>query len=84
VFRLLIESDEYASFWAALRDPATSRVVWRSADLAADGAGADRTVTFTVPVSSLEPRRYSVELSGAPAGRLPELVAYYPIRVVLE
>jgi hypothetical protein len=83
-FRLLIESDEYASFWAGLRDPATTRVVWRSADLEAEAAGSDRIVTFTVPVSSLEPRRYSVELSGAAGGRLPELVAHYPIRVVLE
>jgi hypothetical protein len=82
--RLQVESDEYATFWAAVRDPVTTRHVWRSRDLAAEASGGDRIVTFTVPVETLLSQRYSVELFAVTAGGSAELVVQYPVRVVLD
>jgi len=82
--RLQVESADYARFWAALKDVENDRVVWRSADLPSDAAGPDRTVTISVPVTVLRSQRYAVELSGLTAGGAAELLASYPIRVVLE
>jgi hypothetical protein len=83
--RLIVESGNYTTFWAALRNAATARIVARTPDLVADPSGNDRIVTFASPSRSLETQRYSVELSGissdAPAG---ELVAQYPVRIVLQ
>lgn len=82
--RLQVESDEYATFWAAVRDPVTTRNVWRSRDLAAEASGGDRIVTITVPVEALLSQRYSVELFAVTAGGSAELVVQYPVRVVLD
>ena len=84
ILRLTVESDAYSSFWAALRDPAANRAVWRSADLSATAAGANRIVTLTIPVASVRPGRLIVELSGVLPGGPIEQVGNFPIRVVLE
>lgn len=82
--RLVVETDEYRAFWAAMKDSATSDARWRSPDLTARTEGNDRVVTVSVPAAVFEPRRYLVELSGiAPDGQV-ELIAQYPVRVVLE
>jgi hypothetical protein len=82
--RLQVESDDYPTFWAALRDLASTRIVWRSGDLPAEASASDRIVTFTLPASLLAPERYSVEISGFVRGGSTELVGRYLIRVVLE
>jgi hypothetical protein len=82
--RLQVESDAYAVFWASLRDPATTRTVWRSGDLPVEIGGSDRLVSVTIPVGSLLAQRYSVDLTGVAAGGSNELVGHYTIRVVLE
>jgi hypothetical protein len=82
--RLQVESDDYSTFWAALRDLSTTGIVWRSGDLPAEASASDRIVTVTVPASSLFAQRYSIELSGVGRGGSTELVGHYLIRVVLE
>jgi hypothetical protein len=81
--RLQVESDNYTNFWAALRDLATTRIVWRSGDLPAEASGSDRIVTFTLPVSALVAQPYAVELFGVARGSA-EPVGHYLIHVVLE
>jgi hypothetical protein len=83
VLNLQVESADYATFWTALRDSENDQVVWRSADLPSLINGPNRIVTINVPVTVLRPQRYAVELSGL-AGGTAELLAAYPIRVVLE
>ena len=61
--RLQVESHDYTTFWAALRDLTSNRIVWRSGDLPAEASGSDRIVTFTVPANSLVAQRYAVECS---------------------
>ena len=84
VLRLQLEPADYARFWAALKDVESDRIVWRSADLTSDAAGPDRAVTITVPVALLRAQRYAVELTALGAAGANELLASYPIRVVLE
>jgi len=82
--RLQVESDEYATFWAAVKDPVTTRIVWRSGDLGADPSGGNRTVTLTLHVDMLVSQRYIIELFAITAGGSPELLVQYPVRVVRE
>lgn len=82
--RLQLEPAEYARFFAALKDVESDRIVWRSADLTPDSSPSDRAVTITLPVTLLRAQRYAVELSGLGAGGANEMLASYPIRVVLE
>src|SRR5829696_1779299 len=84
VLRLQVESAEYARFWAALKDVVSGRTIWRSPDIAPEGAGPDRVLTITVPAALLRPQRYGIELSGIGASGSTELLSEYPIRVVLE
>lgn len=84
ILRLIVESDAYRSFWSSVRDPLTNRVIWRSADLPSAPDGANRIVTLTVPTASLQSGRLFAELSGVLPDGSVELVATYPIRIVLE
>ena len=83
-WRLQVESDAYATFWAALKDLATSRIVWRTGDLAAETIGSDRVVTLTVPASALVNERYVIELSGIDERGSAEPVGHYAVRLVLQ
>ena len=83
-WHLQVESDAYSIFWAALRDLATSRIVWRSGDLAAETSGSDRVVTVAIPASALVNERYAIELSAIDSRGSAELVGHYVVRLVLE
>lgn len=82
--RLQLESDAHESVWAAVREAASARILWRSPDLAAEGRGRERTVTVFVPASTFRPQLYSLDVTGLSASGSPELLAQYPFRVVLE
>lgn len=84
VLRLQFESDGYDTFWAALRDAARSRIVWRSPDVAAEASANERIVTLAVPASALRTGLYSVELTGVSPAGSADVLGHYPIRVVLE
>ena len=82
--RLQTEADGFETFWAALKDPATARTVWRSGDLPPEVTSAERIVPVTIPVELLATQRYIVELSGTDRTGRTELIGHYVIRVVLE
>lgn len=82
--RLEVESDAYPLFWAALKDASSGAIVWRSPDVAAEPAGANRIATIVVPTEILRPQRYLIELTGVPKGRPSELLGAYPIRVIVQ
>lgn len=84
VLRLTVESDAYRNFWVAVRDPSANRAIWRSADLSSAPDGANQIVTLTIPVASLRPGRWLAELSAVLPDSSVELIANYPIRIVLE
>ena len=83
-FRLEVESDAYPRFWAALKDVASGAIAWRSPDVNAESAGANRIATIVVPAEVLRSQRYVIELTGVAKGGASELLGAYPIRVTLE
>ncbi len=83
-FQLQVESADYERFWSALKEVSTGRVVWRSADVRSEPAGADRIVTVVLPAAVLGAQLYTIELSGAPAGGTFEALGEYSVRVVLN
>ena len=83
-FRLEVESDAYSRFWAALKDVASGAIVWRSPDVDAEPAGANRIATIVVPAEILRPQRYVIDLTGVAKSGASELLGAYPIRVRIE
>jgi len=83
-FRLEVESDAYPRFWAAVKDVATGAIVWRSPDIDAEPAGANRIATIVVPAELLRSQRYVIELTGIGKGGASELLGVYPVRVRID
>ena len=83
-FRLQVETDAYPRFWAALKDVSSDAIVWRSPDVVAEPAGADRIATIVVPAEVLHPQRYAIELTGVGKSGASELVGEYAVLVKFE
>jgi hypothetical protein len=83
--QLQVELDSPGVCWAALRNPASGRIVWRSADVAPEAASPGNSlVVITVPATVFGAQRYAIDLFTMPRGRPVEVIGQYPIRVVLE
>jgi TolA-binding protein len=79
---LALEADDFPAYRAALRNPATGNIVWRSGRLKTSGQG--KTVRVSLRASLFNPQNYVLELSGIPATGGAELVSSYPFRVVRQ
>jgi len=79
---LSLEPTDYRDYQAALRDPGTSRIVWRSNRITARTAGDVPTVSVIVPASVLKAQHYSLELDGLSGGGGAEVVGTYVFRMV--
>jgi hypothetical protein len=77
-----LEVADFASYSVAIRDLAGDRTVWRSESIPPP-TPQPRALTFAVPASALQSRRYTVELRGV-NGKRSELLGSYPFRVVLH
>jgi hypothetical protein len=82
-FHLRLESNEFARYEVALRDPATSRIVWRSGRLTASASGDEPTVSAIVPGSVLKPQHYSLELTGRGTDGRAQVAGSYAVRIAL-
>ena len=82
--RIVLESDDFRRYGLTLKDPATDRIIWRSAQLAPSTWRDSRAVTARLETTSLKGQLYVFDLSGFPAGGEAELVSSYPFRLVLE
>jgi hypothetical protein len=80
-FELRIESNDFARYQVALKDPASGRIVWRSAALAARAAGATPFVAVVVPAAVLKTQHYSFELAGLDAAGRGEAISSYAIQI---
>ena len=76
---LELETDAFPAFRAALKNPATGQIVWRSGNLKA--GEKSRTVRVRLPASSLNAQKYAVELSGVSASGVVEPVSSYLFRL---
>jgi hypothetical protein len=77
---LTLEMDDFPAYRAALRDPATSQIVWRSGRLKT--SNQSKTVRVGLRAGLLKPQNYVLELSGISATSVADLVSSYPFRVV--
>jgi hypothetical protein len=84
MLQLQLEFDDFPKYRAALKDPVTNQIVWRSQDLPAISLGASRAVSASLPASLLKPQNYALELTGIPANGPAELIGSYPFSVVIE
>jgi hypothetical protein len=84
--KLAIDGSPAASYEAALRDPATNGVVWRSARLMAQHLRRQPVVALDVPVALLKPQHYAVDLTlfEARTGGASEFAGSYAFEVVRQ
>jgi hypothetical protein len=79
-FELRLESNDFAQFRALLRDPASTRIVWRSAALYARSNGSS-VVPVVVPASALESRHYAFELAGIDVAGNETTIGNYAVQI---
>lgn len=84
VLLLTLESNDFPAYRAALKDPATNQILWRSANLAPAPAADKKAVAISFRAGLLKQQNYIVELTGLSAGGAPELIGGYPFRAVLK
>jgi hypothetical protein len=82
--QLELESNDFARYRAALKDPATTRVLWRSDEVKASPRGQNSAVFISVPAGTLKQQNYTIELTGISAGGAAEFVASYAFGVVMK
>jgi hypothetical protein len=81
-FELRLESNRFPRYQVAVKDPATSQIVWRSGQLTADALGDQPAVSIIVPASVLKPQHYSVELAGLGTDGSAQVVGSYAVGIV--
>ena len=64
---LRLELNDFPRYQAALRDPATNQIVWRTGPVAAQANADAPTVSVAIPAGLLKSQHYAVELSGRDA-----------------
>jgi hypothetical protein len=79
---LRLEPNDFHDYRVALRDPGTSRIVWRSDRITARTTDDVPTVSAIVPASVLKAQHYSLELDGVSAGGSTEVVGTYVFQMV--
>ena len=79
-FDLTLESVDFPRYEVALKDPATSRALWRSGVLTPRSTHP-ATIAVAVPASVLKPQHYSFDLSGRNAGGAVDIVGSYVFQV---
>lgn len=84
VLKLLLESNAFSLYRAAITDSATRHVIWTSTDLKPFADGAKHAVSFAFRSNLLRQQNYIVQLTGIHAGGAAELVGSYPIRGVVK
>jgi len=81
---LEFETTDPASYEVALKDPATNRVVWRSAPVMPRRDRRTTVVSVGVPAGQLKTQHYSVDLFELRPGATPEFVASYAFEVARQ
>lgn len=81
-FELRLDAIEHSRYQVQLRDPASGRIVWRSAWVTASSSADRAAVPVAVPAKLLKPQHYSFELTGRSAAGAPEIVGSYTINIL--
>ncbi len=78
--RLTLELDDFPRYQAALKNPATNEIVWRSSKLNKE----NQSVLLSLPAGVLKQQNYILELLGIPASGPSAFVGGYPFRVLIR
>ena len=79
--QLPLEPDDFQRYDVALQETATNQTLWRGGGLQAISIGGVKALSVTVPARLLQPKFYTIELTGIPAGGDPQDLSSYPFRV---
>jgi hypothetical protein len=79
---LAIDAADRASFEAALRDPATNAIVWRSGPIAAVRSRPAPLLAVSVPASILKSQHYTIDVFARRGGGTGDFVGSYAFEVV--
>lgn len=79
---LELEADDFPAYQAALRNPATGQIIWRSGRLRA--TDQHKTVRVSLRTSLFDPQNYVLELYGISTTNAADPVSSYPFRVVRQ
>lgn len=77
---LKLESDDFPLYEAALKDPATDKVLWHSSKL----KSVNHSVILKIPGSVFKSQNYMVEVSGISGSGNAEIISGYPFNVVIQ
>lgn len=77
---LELQAEGFAAYQAALKDPATGKIIWRSGRIKSSGKSSAIRVSFRA--SLLNSQNYVLDLSGTSPNGVAENVGSYAFRVV--
>jgi hypothetical protein len=80
--RLELESNDFQSYRAVLREQASNRVIWRSKDLKPTGPADTRQLAVSIPARLLNSAVYTFTVSGVEDNGTAEIVGDYPFKIV--
>src|SRR5262249_54145381 len=80
-FELELEATDFTQYQAALTDPTTNRIVWRSGVITPASSRRPPAVALAVPASVLRPQHYSFQLSGRTPGVAFDVVGSYAFQI---
>src|SRR5262245_38755549 len=83
-FRLELETDDFPRYQVAVKDAETDRIVSQSRSLRAASRGDAKSLSVTLPVALLEPKRYAIDLSGVRPEGGSDFIGSYSFRVVIK
>lgn len=75
--QLELEANDFSIYQAALKNPATGQIIWRSGKLKITG----RTIPVRLRASLLQAQNYTLELSGISANNSSDVVGSYTFKV---
>ncbi len=78
--RLQLEANDFSIYQAALKNPASGQIIWRSGRLKANPAS--NSVTVRLRAGLLKPQNYTLELSGVQSNGAAEIISSYTFKVV--
>jgi hypothetical protein len=84
VLFLTLESADFPHYRVTLKDPATSGVLWRSADLETATTDGRPALTASFGASLLKTQNYVAEVSGLSRGGRAQIIGDYPFHVVVK
>jgi anti-sigma factor RsiW len=79
---LELETNDFPAYRAALRNPVTGQIIWRSRRL--NATVNKPALRISLPAHLLKAQNYVVELSGVSASGQTDYVGSYPFRVLLH